>query len=66
MPTAVRLMSTGRGDAEEGNGYVFEPTPQWDRLEGGWRRPLFKRAVIGLVAGGATAEILGTRSVSHT
>lgn len=51
-PPAMRIAGLTRQQADESEGNVFEPMPEWDKVDGGWRRsqPVRLAAATGAAA----------------
>ena len=56
-PVVMDVLGSGRGESEESTGNVFQPMPEWNQVQGGWRRPLAVRLVAGALAMGAVVTL---------
>lgn len=70
VPRAMNVIALGRGAESSHTGNVFQPTPEWNTVDGGWRKtPLRLAGVAGITgAAAATAWALGRRGAGacHT
>jgi NAD(P)-dependent dehydrogenase (short-subunit alcohol dehydrogenase family) len=44
VPTVMTAVGLGRQRVAERPGNLFEPMPEWNRIEGGWRHRMLRRA----------------------
>lgn len=61
VPKVMNLMAFSRDEAQPGPGNVFEPMPEWNKVDGEWRRgdlrALAAAGGVGALAAGAAAAL---------